>query len=175
MSWIGVGMAAVSVASSVSSNAAIADAAGKSAEANKLYTERDMAMQHESLSVAARGVNNEVGMMLSNLVAQGRQAEAQMASQRAETNVYGNTAARQQAVLAMKEELTEDSMIQQADSKMEAMQTKLTEASYGADARHAENMQSYNNMMSQQQSTLEIASGAFSSGLSGYTTGLQMK
>jgi len=47
MSWIGVGMAAVSVASSVSSNAAIADAAGKSAEANKLYTERDMAMQHE--------------------------------------------------------------------------------------------------------------------------------
>lgn len=167
--------AGLSILGGLSGNAAIADAATKQYESNKLFIERDSAVLQEGLQFAAQGVNREVGMALSNLVAQGRQAEAQMASQRAETNVYGNTAARQQAVLAIKEELTEDNMIQAAESKMTAMQTKMTEAKYQTEAKHQQNLQSYNNMMSQQQSTFEIATSAFSSGLSGYTTGLQMK
>lgn len=166
--------AGLSILGGIAGNAAIADAATKQYEANKLFIERDSAVAQEGLQYAAQGINNEVGAMLSNLVAQGRQANAQMAAQRAETNVYGNTAARQQAVLAIKEELTEDNMIQQAESKMTAMQTKMRETKYQTEAKHQQNLQSYNNMMSQQQSTLEIASGAFSAGMQGYSLGSQI-
>ena len=166
--------AGLSVLGGMAGNAAIEEAATQQYESNKLFIERDSAIAQEGLQYAAQGINNEVGAMLSNLVSQGRQANAQMASQRAETNVYGNTAARQQAVLAIKEELTEDNMIQQAESKMTAMQTKMRETKYQTESKHQQNMQSYNNMMSQQQSTLEIATGAFSAGMEGYSFGSQI-
>lgn len=167
--------AGLSILGGLSGNSAIERAATNQYNANKLFIERDSKVAQEGLQYAATDVNNEVGMMLSNLVQQGRQAHSEMATKRAETNIYGNTAARQEAVLSTKEALSADNLIQQAESKMVDVQTQMRQANYQTQAQHASNKQNYNNMMSQQQSSFEMVTGAVSSGLSGYSMGLGLE
>lgn len=167
--------AGMSILGGMSQNAAIEKAATEQYNANKLFIERDSDIVQEGYQYAAQEVNNEVGMMLSNLVQQGRQAQAKLSSQRAETNAYGNTAARQEAVLAVKKEMAADNMVQAAESKMVEVQDRMRESKYQTEAKHTQNMQSYNNMMSQQQSTLEMATAAVSAGMSGYSMGMNIE
>lgn len=166
--------AGLSILGGLSGNSAIERAATDQYNANKLFIERDSKVAQEGLQYAAKDVNNEVGMMLSNLVQQGRQAHSKISTERAETNIYGNTAARQEAVLSTKEALSADNLMQQAESKMVDVQTQMRQANYQTQAQHASNKQNYNNMMSQQQSTLEVVTGAVGAGISGYSMGMNI-
>ena len=150
-------------------NAAIKKAATESYNANLAFIERDQAVLNEQLNNAGNEINNQAGMALTNLVYDALRAQGQQTAKRAETNVYGNTAARQMAVLAMKEELSKDNIIQQAEAKLTDVSNKLREVKYQTEAKHAQNAQSYNNAMSQQQSTFDMVAGAVGSGVSGYS------
>ena len=172
MAGISAGM---SILGGMSGNAAIEEAATDQYNANKLFIERDSDIVQEGYQYAAEEVNNEVGAMLSSLVAQARTMKGQQTTQRAETNVYGNTAARQDAVLATKKALSADNLVQQAESKMVEVQTQMRQANYQTQSQHASNKQNYNNMMSQQQSSFEMVTGAVSAGLSGYSAGLGLQ
>jgi hypothetical protein len=171
---LGLASAGLSIASGISGNSAITKAATAQYQGNKLFIERDSSVLQNNLAWQANEVNNELGMALTAL---GLEADKMMAVQTVSTterNAFGNTAMRQQAAVAMKEALQVDSLAQAAEAKMMDVQTSMWNAKYETEARHAQNMQSYNNSMSQRQSTFSILAGAASAGLSGYSAGVSL-
>lgn len=155
-------------------NAAIKKAATEGYNANKLFIERDQSVAYESLLYQGQELNQQVGMALTDL---GYEANRQFAAQeakRAETNIYGNTAARQQAVAKMREALAADKVVQQGEASMMDINNRLRETKYQTEAKHAQNAQSYNNAMSQRKSSFELLVGGASGALSGYSTALNL-
>ena len=150
-------------------NAAIEKAATRQYNANKLWIERDQSVAYENVLFQGDEVNRELGMQLTQLGQEGTRAVARTTATSAETNVYGNTAARLQGMARMKEALAEDNLIQAAEAKMTDVQSKLSQVKYDTEARHVQNAQSYNNMMSQQQSTFSMLAGGIGAGISGYS------
>lgn len=167
---LGLIQGGLSIAGGLARNAAIEDAATKQYGANKLFIERDESVLQTQLQDAAQDVRSEAGAALSNLVVQTRRALGAQAAETAETNVYGNTAMRKQAVIQMREALAVDNVMQAAEAKTVDIQTRMKQVKYDTESRHAQNRQNYNNMMTQQQSSLEILAGGLSAGLSGYST-----
>ena len=167
--------AGLSIASSLSQNAAITKSATAQYGAQKLFTERDYGVLQENLVFQGQEVNNQLGMALTQVQNEFRQAYGKFTAKTAETNAYGNTAQRAKAVTEMKQMLSENSVIQAGESKMLDVQNMMREAKYKTEARHVENMQAYNNAMSQRQSTFSILAGAASAGLSGYSSGLSIE
>jgi len=161
----------LSILGGMSKNAAIDEASSKQYNANKLFIERDQAVLNTQLQYAGQEINNQIGMALTDLTYQFEKAKAQQTAQQAETNIYGNTALRKQAGLAMREALQEDRLIQQGEAQMTDLQTKLTQVKYDTEAKHAQNAQAYNNAMAQKSSTFEILANGVSSGISGYSSG----
>lgn len=166
---MGIAQGAMSIIGDMNRNAAIKKAATESYNANLAFIERDQSVLNEQLINAGNEVNNQAGMALSNLVYEALRAEGQAGAKRAETNIYGNTAARQMAVLAMKEEMSKDNIIQQAEAKLVDVSNKLRDVKYQTEAKHAQNAQSYNNAMSQQKSSFDMVAGAVGAGVSGYS------
>lgn len=170
---MGLVQGGLSIIGGMQRNAAIKKAATQSYNSNKLWIEKDQAIAYENLQYAGDEVNRELGMQLTNLVYEANKAAAAQGAKTAETNVYGNTAARQQMVIRMKEAMAEDNLVQAAEAKMTDVQARITETKYATDAKHAQNAQSYNNAMSQQQSTFDILAGGASAGFSGYSSAQQ--
>jgi hypothetical protein len=168
---MGIAQGAMSIFGGMAKNAAIEKAATEQYNANKLFIERDQGVLNEQLRFAGEEINNQVGMALTDLLYQFNKAEAQQTAQQAETNIYGNTALRKRAGLAMREALQEDRLIQQGEAQMTDLQTKLTQVKYDTEAKHAQNAQAYNNAMAQKSSTFEILANGVSSGISGYSSG----
>lgn len=166
----GLVMGGLSVTQSLFGNAAISEAALSQYKSNKLFIERDQEVLNTQLKYAGVDVNNELGMALSDILYQAAQAQAQTTATQAETNVYGNTARRQQLAVEMQRELANDSVTQKAEAKMVDVQQKLTEVKYQTEAKHIQNIQAYNQMMSQVQSPFEILATAVGAGFSAYGT-----
>jgi hypothetical protein len=167
--------AGLSVLSGIESNKAITQAATAQYESQKLFIERDNSVGNENLAYQASEVNNELGMALSQLSMQANQVFAKMSVADTERNVYGNTAARRQAVAKMQEALSADSLAQAAESKMIDVQTQMRNLKYETEAKHVQNMQNYNNAMSQRKSTLSLVADGISAGVSGYSAGLSIQ
>jgi hypothetical protein len=159
---------ALSILGGMAQNRAITKTATRQYNANKLFIERDQAVAYENLQFSGQEINNQLGMALTDLMYSANRQQAQQQAAQTEKNVYGNLAARQQAVMEMREELAADKLEQQAEAQMTAIQSNLTQAKYNAEAKHAQNAQAYNNMMSQRSSTLEIVSSAASSSMGTY-------
>ena len=170
----GIAKGALSIFGGMAENRARKEAATKQYNANKLFIERDQAVMYENLQFAGQEINNQLGMALTDLVYQANAQQSALAAKRAETNTYGNLAVRQQAVAKMKEELTEDKLIQQGEAQMTDIQAKLTQVKYQTEAKHAQNAQAYNNAMAQQSSTFDIVAGGIGAGISGYSQGMDL-
>ena len=170
----GIAKGALSIFGGMAENRARQEAATKQYNANKLFIERDQAVMNENLQFAGQEINNQLGMALTDLVYQADAQQAAIAAKRAETNTYGNTAVRQQAVAKMREELAEDKLIQQGEAQMTDIQAKLTQVKYQTEAKHAQNAQAYNNAMAQQSSTFDIVAGGIGAGISGYSQGMDL-
>ena len=166
--------AGLSLIGGIAGNKAITKAATAQYEANKLFIERDSSVMQNNLAYQASEVNNELGMALTALNFEVNQIAGKQTAATAERNVYGNTAQRQKAVLEMKEALQVDNLAQAAESKMIDVQTTMMNVKYETEAKHAQNMQSYSNAMSQRQSTFSLLAGAAQAGLSGYSAGVNL-
>lgn len=171
---LGLASAGLSIAGSLSQNAAITKAATQQLNANTLYTNRKGSVMANNYALQADEVNNEVGMALTALDMQFRSGTADVKAKRAETQIYGNTAERVDAVNKMKQALQADSIMQQAESKMQDLLTTMANNMYEIEAEHATNKQNYANMMSKRQSTFSMLAGAASAGLSGYSSGVSL-
>lgn len=165
------GMAIASIYSASESNKAISSAASDQMASNRLYAERDRKLGNNQQLLLGRDVNTELGAQLSNLVMESAQTKGQLITQAAESNIYGNLASRKQAVLGVQVAMSADNLQQQAEAKMQDIQTGLSDIAYGNDAKNAQITSEYNNSMSQMQSTTEIGMGAISAGASGYSMG----
>lgn len=165
------GVAITSAYSSIENNKAIRKSASSQRRSNRLFAERDRLVSNNQQLLAGDDVNRELGSQLSNLAMQALQAKGKAISQGADSNIYGNLAQRRQAVLGVQEALSVDSLQQQAESKMQDIQTNLTNIAYGNEAKNVEITNNYNNSMLQQQSTLEIVSSSVQAGLSVYSMG----
>jgi len=158
----------LSIASNMEANAALDKSARENFEANQAFIARDKAVQSQQLEYMGDQVNNELGMALTNLVYQTTQQEGSLAANQAESNVYGNTAVRNQIAVAMQEALTQDSLAQAADSKMQDIQTEFTNLKYGTETKNFNNAQARSNALAGKKSGLGIASDAISTGISTY-------
>jgi len=161
----------LSVLGGIAGNKAITETATAQYGAQKLFIERDNKVLQTNAGYEAREVNNEIGMALTQLEQQARQAIAKSTATTAETNIFGNTAARQRAVLDMKKALSADAVMQEGEAKMLSVQNKMTEIKYQTEAKHVQNLQNYHNAMSQRKSTLSIAADGLAAGVSGFSTG----
>jgi hypothetical protein len=168
---LAAGSAALSLLGGLEQNAQIRKTATAQYNANKAFIERDSQVIATSLLAQGLEINQGIGMALSELGLQERQATGMQTATRAETGIYGNTAMRQQAVLETKAALQADNIIQAGEAKMTELQAKLSENKYATESKHLQNAQSYNNMMSQQQSTFSLLTGAASAGMSTYFAG----
>lgn len=160
MAWAAVGIASVGAVSAIGNNKAIADAAYAQQVSDNAYTAQASGITQSNLQQLGIGVNEELGMALTKLAYQDNRKQSGAAIKRSETNVYGNLALRKEAVMDTKAALSKDTMMQQAEAKMVEVQDKMRSAKYATEARYAGAQSNYNNSMSQQKSTLDIAIGA---------------
>jgi hypothetical protein len=165
---VGVGVvgAGLAAGSSAAGNAAIGKAAKEQSRVNALWAAKNEAIKQESNKNMSAEINSQLGAQLSNLLVQAQTAKGQLAVKSTESNIYGNTAARQQNMVQMQAALSKDNLIQAAEAKLLDVQNRASDLKYETESSNAQNAQSYNNAMSQQQSTLGIISGAFGAGLS---------
>lgn len=167
--------AGLNIFGNIAGNAAITKTATSQYGAQKLFIDRDDKVLQTNAAYEAREVNNEIGMALTQLERQAAEAYAKATATRAESNIYGNSAARQQAVLDMKKALSSDSIMQEGEAKMVAVQNKMREINYSTQAKHVQNLQNYHNAMAQRKSTLSIVADGLAAGASGYSMGQGME
>lgn len=164
----------LNILSGMSNNAKIQKNATAIYNADKLFIERDQGIAQEGLDYNAQELQQQIGMALTDVVYTGLKTEGVVRAKRAETGTYGNTAARQEAVMAMREEMAKDKIIQQGESSMVDLQTKMRQLKYETEDRHRQNLMAYNDRISQKQSTFDMIAGGISAGISGYSQGLSM-
>jgi 3-oxoacyl-ACP reductase-like protein len=176
MSYIAAGvMAGLSLAGSASGNKAISAQASRQYEANKMFIDRDRGVLANQIGLVGIDVNSELGAKLSSLGIQAEQLLSATAAGQAESNVYGNSARRAQLAIEMQRELSADNLEQAAESKMLDVQKQFTQAMYDFENKSSQNLQAYENTMSQQKTALDMATGALSAGISGYTAAQSLK
>jgi len=159
----------------LSQNKAITKAATAQYNANKLFIEREQAVEYNQNSLIAQSLKDSLGINLTNIQQQGTKASAYSAANRTEQNIFGNTAQRQANVIDIRTELTKDAAIQQAEAQMMDVQNAQWSTFYKTQQAHAQNTQAYNNSMNQRQSSLSIMMNAVSAGVGTYSAGLQIQ
>lgn len=122
------------------------------------------------LRLQADEFNNQIGMQLTDLIYQRRSAGGQVVAASTEKNIYGQTAKKSQAVVAMSAALAEDQLQQAAESAMADLGSKMATAKYSRDAGVYQASSQRASAMSQMKSTFEIATGAIKAGFSGAQT-----
>lgn len=174
MAWIataavvGGGLAA---AGTMESNRAIAKTANANAQATAANLLQNTQVTQSQLQDKAEGVNNQLGMELTNLVYQAIAAKGKTTATVSERQAYGQSAARSQNMVGMKKALTADQMIQSAESKLIDVQNEMRNAKYSYESGMMSNTVNFNNTMSQQTGTMGMLSNAFSAGAQGYSFG----
>lgn len=118
----------------------------------------------------ANELNNQIGSQLTSLEYEKRNAAGQVVSNNVERNIYGRTAQKTQAVVAMSAALAEDQIIQAGESAAADIGTQMRTAKYRREAGIYQASNQRANAMSQMQSSFEIATGALKAGIGGAQT-----
>lgn len=165
---------ALSIGSSLSRNAAIESAAARNQRGTQLYLDQQRDVATNELFNKALDINNQIGAELTSLGFEERRATAQAVTQTTERNIYGATAARLQDQAKVSAATLRDNIIQQGEAAMAGIQIGLANSKYQYESQSAQNMQNYNNALSQRQSAFEIATQAVSAGIQGASAGYQL-
>ncbi|MEO1942855.1 MAG: hypothetical protein ABGY11_01010 [Candidatus Thioglobus sp.] len=169
MSFVAIAVVAAAATSAGTAGAANARAAAASAEQariNRLWAAKDERLKQEGNKNARAEVDRQLGAALTQLQFQFNAGEGTLVTKQADSNIYGNTAARQQNVLKMKRELGKDQLVQQAESKLIDVENSVVSTANSAALSQAQITQTYNNAMSQLTPPAAIAFSAISSGIS---------
>ena len=155
----------LSILGGLESNAAIRRAATNNFNATQSLLDQSVSVSYNTLQNQGNDVNRAIGAALTDLVYKEATASATQAAQTAETNIYGQTAVRNQRKIAMEAALMEDAIVQNGQAKMQDVQVQLTNAKYQYESNTMQNVQNFNNAISQQTSTLGLIAGGISSGV----------
>lgn len=186
MSWIAVGVGAVSLISSVSGNIAQNKAQQKNNEMIKQsseaqarikskYLKQSYDIQMHELYNMSEEFDKEVGVDLTNLLYESEKMKGQIANTTAFRNVSGNASARLQNVAEIQKELSNDMLQQELQNKYMALGSEINLARLNYDRESLDITMGLAGSLSQQnfnyKSSGEIAMGGVSAGMSGYMMG----
>lgn len=186
MSWIGVGVGAVSLISSVSGNITQNKAQQKNNEMIKQsseaqarikskYLKQSYDIQMHELYSMADEFDKEVGVDLTNLLYESEKMKGQIANTTAFRNVSGNASARLQNVAEIQKELSNDMLQQELQNKYMALGKEINSARLNYERESLDITMGLVGSLSQQnfnfKSTAEIAMGGAMAGASGFMMG----
>ena len=186
MSWIAVGVGAVSLVSSVAggiaqnkaqqkNNEAIQQSALAQANMKKAYLDQAYNIQMHELYSMADEFDKEVGVDLTNLLYESEKMKGQITNTVASKNVYGNVATRLETTAEIQKELSNDMLQQELQNKYVALGKEINTARLNNERENLDLTLGLANALSQQnfnyKSTAEIAMGGLSAGASGFMMG----
>lgn len=186
MSWIAVGVGAVSLISSVSGNIAqnkaqqknnemIRQASETQAKVKRKYLKQSYDIQMNELYSMADEFDREVGVDLTNLLYESEKMKGQIANATAFRNVSGNASARLQNVAEIQKELSNDMLQQEVQNKYMALGKEINSAKLNNERESLDITLGLGSALSQQnfnyKSTAEIGMGGLMAGASGYMMG----
>ena len=186
MSWIAVGVGAVSLISSVSGNIAQNKAQQKNNEMIKQsseaqarikskYLKQSYDIQMHELYSMSEEFDKEVGVDLTNLLYESEKMKGQIANATAFRNVSGNASARLQNVAEIQKELSNDMLQQELQNKYMSLGSEINSARLNYDRESLDITMGLAGSLSQQnfnfKSPTEIAMSGVSAGLGGFMMG----
>ncbi len=186
MSWIGVGVAGVSIISSVSGNIAqnkaqqrnnemIRQSSEMQAKVKRKYLKQSYDIQMHELYSMSEEFDKEVGVDLTNLLYESEKMKGQIANTTAFRNVSGNASARLQNVAEIQKELSNDMLQQELQNKYMALGKEINSARLNYERESLDITMELAGSLSQQnfnfKSTAEIAMGGAMAGMSGFMMG----
>lgn len=163
-------MAALSIIGDDAANKKIEDQANMNFNATLNTLDQQYGVGIAGLQDQAGELRQQVGMQLTELLFQQRGAEGQVSAGNVERNIYGQTAAKTQAVVSMNASLAEDQIIQSGESAAADIGSQMRTAKYQREAGIYQASNQRAQAMSNIKSTFEIATGALKSGISGAST-----
>ena len=186
MSWIAVGVGAVSLVSSVAggiaqnkaqqrNNEQLRQSAETQAKIQKAYSKQAYDIQMHELYGMAEEFDKEVGVDLTNLLYESEKMKGQIANTVASRNVYGNAVARLETTSEIQKELSNDMLQQELQNKYMALGKEINSARLNYERESLDITLGLGSALSQQnfnyKSGLEIGLGGLSAGASGFMMG----
>ena len=186
MSWIAVGVAGVSMISSVSGNIAqnkaqqrnnemIRQSAEMQAKVKRKYLKQSYDIQMNELYSMADEFDREVGVDLTNLLYESEKMKGQIANTTAFRNVNGNASARLQNVAEIQKELSNDMLQQELQNKYIALGKEINTARLNYERESMDITMGLASSLSQQnfnfKSPTEIVISGATAGLGGFMMG----
>ena len=150
------------------------NAAAEQYNTNKLWIDNRYEIKQGELLAAGDEVARQTGMQLTDLIYDSVKAQGTVAARQAETEVFGATAARNINMVKMRQALTTDNIMQQAEAKTAEVNSQLRSSYYDYQTQNTQNANAYNNTVRQQPSTFDIVAGGIGSGVSAYSQGLSI-
>ena len=136
---MGIAQGTMSILGGISANRKNTQLANAEYNTNKAFIERDEAVAQSGLQYSAEELNRQTGMALTDLIYSAMGTKGTQRAQQIESGVYGNVAARKEAVMAIREEMAKDRIIQQGESQMVDLQNKMREVKYTSEDKHHQN------------------------------------
>lgn len=155
-------------------NQAISEQAAENYNATQQVLKQTRDINFANLKFQGEELQRQVGMQLTQLGQEARKASSQMTARTAETNVYGITAQRLKSKVDMDAAIAEDGVIQQGESAMQTIQSKLASANYEYNSGIYQASMQYASSMHQMASSAEIMAGAASSAVSFASAGYNL-
>lgn len=186
MSWIMVGVAAVSVVGSVAGNIeqkkaqkkqneAIRTMANAQAKLKTAYLEQSKDIKVNDLLAMTQDIDNTVGLELTNLLYNAEQTKGAIKSSVAERNIYGRSASRIDAVANLKQELSADIVQGKLEQQYKSIATELDSVKLSYEKEALDIQLGLANALSQQntnfKSNLSIGLEGLQAGMSGASMG----
>lgn len=189
MSWVAVGIGAVSAGSSIlggieqnkaqqRNNKMLRESAMMQAKIKKKMLKQSYDINMNELYSMADEFDKEVGVDLTNLLYESEKMKGQIANTTAFRNVSGNASARLQNVAEIQKELSNDMLQQEVQNKYTALGKEINTARLNYDRDSMDITMGLINSLSQQnfnfKSPTQVALGGISAGASGALTGYQL-
>lgn len=160
-------MAGLSILGDDAANRKIEDQANMNFNATLNTLDQQYGVGIAGLKDQAGELRQQVGMQLTELLFQRRGAEGQVSTGNVERNIYGQTAAKSQAVVSMNASLAEDQIIQSGEAAAADIGSQMRTAKYQREAGIYSASNQRAQAMSNIKSTFEIATGALKAGIGG--------
>lgn len=186
MSWIAVGVGAVSLVSSVAggiaqnkaqqkNNEALQQSATAQANIKKAYLKQSYDIQMHELYNMADEFDKEVGVDLTNLLYESEKMKGQITNTVASRNVYGNVATRLETTAEIQKELSNDMLQQELQNKYMALGKEINSARLNNERESLDITLGLGSALSQQnfnyKSGMEIGLSGLTAGAGGFMMG----
>lgn len=172
---MGIAQGALGIFSGLSARREALNAAAEQYNTNRLWSDNRYEIKQENLLAMADEVASQAGMQLTDLAYDTLKAQGTVASKQIESEVFGNTAARNIQMVKTREALTADNIAQAAEAKTREVNSQLRSAYYSYQAENVASANAYNNTVRQQPSTFDIVAGGVGAGVSAYSQGLSLE